>query len=562
LLRRLWGLPIGIHAVVLAVALLSVLPIVGTRSVVFSDEGAALIQARQLARGDGWITPYAFTKIDKAEVGYPLAVADSGRDGRAAYAKHPAYPVLLAAADRIGGNAAILVLSILGTVLAALFAGLLAMRWSPTVARPTVWMVGLASPLIFDSYLVVAHTLGAAAATMAVYFAFRFLDAPRRYGAAIVAVSATLACAALRTEGVLFAGVLGATIAGLGLIRRRVSFIALGSAIAASGAVVRLLEPKLLNHLIGASKSVVERVSVERHGLFIDAWRGFIRTWISPNYAGPNDRYVVVVLLLVLAIFGVLVAKRRPSDSHGIALLAVLAIGFSVSLNFLQAGLVPGLVFAFPVLFAGLAVLRRDALREMTPMLLIIIAAAFSAAVLAPQYGVGGSVVWGGRYFAIGVPLVCPVALDSLRRVGHQLGNTPRVVGMVGLVAISLAFCVGAIRTARDLHVATDRLVTTTTTLSRGTPAGDGGDPVIMTDDQYLAKASWSIFDHRRFIWLASEDLGKYLARMRHSGITRLVVATRNPKVKLRDLRGSYSTVKVVHLETNSVWEFVVLEAS
>ncbi len=41
LIRRIWNLPIWLHATVLAVVLLSVLPIVGTHSVVFSDEGAA-----------------------------------------------------------------------------------------------------------------------------------------------------------------------------------------------------------------------------------------------------------------------------------------------------------------------------------------------------------------------------------------------------------------------------------------------------------------------------------------------------------------------------------------
>ena len=103
--------------------------------------------------------------------------------------------------------------------------------------------------------------------------------------------------------------------------------------------------------------------------------------------------------------------------------------------------------------------------------------------------------------------------------------------------------------------------MTTTTALSRATTAGDGGIPVIVTDDQYLAKASWNIFDRRRFMWLPPEDIGKYLARMRRAGISELLFVTRNPKVELRDLRGSYRTAKVVRLETNSIWEFVVLES-
>ncbi len=67
----------------------------------------------------------------------------------------------------------------------------------------------------------------------------------------------------------------------------------------------------------------------------------------------------------------------------------------------------------------------------------------------------------------------------------------------------------------------------TTTTLSRATTAGDGGNPVIMTDDQYLAKASWNVFDRRRFMWLPPDDIEKYLARMRRAGISELLFVTR-----------------------------------
>ncbi len=282
---------------------------------------------------------------------------------------------------------------------------------------PTVWLVGLASPLIFDSYLVVAHTLGAAAATMAVYLALRFLDVPRRFGTAAMAVVVTVACALLRTEGVLFAGALGASIVGLGLLRRRVPFIALGSAIVVAGGAVRFLEPRLLNRLIGTPVTVHERVGFKPEGFLTDAWRGFIRTWLSPNYGGLTNRHMVVVLLLVVVCMGALVARSRPSDSHAVIFFALMGVVLAATLNFLPPGLVPGLVFAFPVLFAGLAVLRRDALRDMTPMFLLVVATIFFVAVIFTQYGVGGSVEWGGRYFAIGVPLVCPVALDSLRRV-------------------------------------------------------------------------------------------------------------------------------------------------
>ena len=178
-----------------------------------------------------------------------------------------------------------------------------------------------------------------------------------------------------------------------------------------------------------------------------DAWRGFIRTWLSPNYAGLTNRHIVVVFLLVVACMGALVARSRPSDSHAVIFFALTGIALAAILNFLPAGLVPGLVFAFPVLFAGLVVLRRDGLREMTPIFFLVVATIFFVAVIFTQYGVGGSVEWGGRYFAIGVPLVCPVAVVTLRRVGRQLDDAPRTWALVGVTAISLALA--SLRSAR-----------------------------------------------------------------------------------------------------------------
>ena len=160
--------------------LLALVPVVGTASSFSADEGAVIVQARSLAGkltgGDGWIVEHPVPEVDPTGVNYPLENADRGENGFAPYAKHPLYPVLLAVADRAGGVTAMVLLSLAGTLAAAALAAGLARRIDPALARPTLWVVGLASPLLFDGYLVMAHALAAALAVGAVLLAVRAVE--------------------------------------------------------------------------------------------------------------------------------------------------------------------------------------------------------------------------------------------------------------------------------------------------------------------------------------------------------------------------------------------------
>ena len=171
--RRLWGARVGWHLLALAIVLLALVPVVGTSSSFSSDEGAGIIQARSLASGDGWIVRPPMPAVDPEGEWYPLISAEQGTKGFAPLAKHPAYSVLLAAGYRAGGVPAMVALSVLGTVAAAGFAAAIARRLDPVLARPCLWVVGLVSPLFFDSFLVMGHTIGAAFAAGAVLFAIR-----------------------------------------------------------------------------------------------------------------------------------------------------------------------------------------------------------------------------------------------------------------------------------------------------------------------------------------------------------------------------------------------------
>ena len=173
------------------------MPVVGTHASFSADEGAAITQARNLARGDGWIVDHPLPQVDPEGANYPLELSSRGPNGVAPFAKHPLYALVLAGAERVGGINAMVALSMLGTLAAAALGAALASRMGgPGLARPTLWALGLGSPLLFDGYLVVAHTIGAALAAAAVLVAVIAIErrraaarpgrgAPRRPGRAL-----------------------------------------------------------------------------------------------------------------------------------------------------------------------------------------------------------------------------------------------------------------------------------------------------------------------------------------------------------------------------------------
>ena len=135
--------------------------------------------------------------------------------------------MLLALADRAGGVAAMVLLSLAGTLAAAALAAALARRIDPALARPTVWVVGLASPLLFDGYLVMAHALAAALAVGAVLLAVRAVEERSPVAAAAVA-PCVAAAVMLRTEAVFVAA--GLAIVAVVVSRRRDSFLVAAAA--------------------------------------------------------------------------------------------------------------------------------------------------------------------------------------------------------------------------------------------------------------------------------------------------------------------------------------------
>ncbi len=510
--RRLGGAPLGAHLFALALVLLALVPVVGTGTSFSADEGAAIVQARSLSRGDGWVVEHPMPEADPGNAYYPLELSTRGPDGTAPFAKHPLYALLLAGADRLAGVTGMVLLSVLGTVAAAGLAGLLAARIDTGLARPALWAVGLATPLLFDGYIVIAHTLGAAGAAGAVLAAATAFE--RRSRPWALAVAPWIAAAVLlRTEAAFLAVGLAAGAAVVGLRNDRVvaGLVAGGSLFTAF--VARQAEAAWINRIVGGTASGTGQTTpIPTAGFLSDRWDAFSLTWLRPGYdASPVVELLLVLMLATVLLGAYAVRRRRPGAT---TILAVAAGSAVAAVVLAPANIAPGLLVACPVIVAGLVMAGRDTVASSTARLAAVTSVVFALAVLATQYSTGGSGEWGGRYFALALPVAVPVLVAAIR----TRGSRPLVAGLVVCSLAMGVMAVGALRSTHrfgaDLIAAIDRTA--------------GPDrPVLVTTTARVPRLAWPTFDDQRWLLSTPGDLGALVDRLGTIGVDRFTYVAR-----------------------------------
>ena len=319
---------------------------------------------------------------------------------------------MLAAADRVGGRAGMVVLSIVGTVAAALLSALLARRIDPGLAVPALWAVGVASPLLFDGYVVIAHTLGAACAAGAALLLLRQLDERRSWialgGAAVLLVVGML----LRTEMLFMGFALGAAVAIVGITRRSRGTVLMGLVPAAAVAVGFGLDRLFQGLILQGGGATTSAVAGESGGLITGRIIAFGITWLLPSLSADGAAALVLVVA-AMAVVAVVLARRTPPERDGVRLFAVVAAVAAVARLAFGGSAVPGLLVAFPLFVAGLAALRRDTFAGMPARFLGASFGLFAAGVLATQYATR-------RLVGVGWPLL------RHRAAAHRAGPPAR----------------------------------------------------------------------------------------------------------------------------------------
>jgi hypothetical protein len=396
---------------------------------------------------------------------------------------------------------------------------------------PALWVTGLASPLLFDSYVVIAHTLGAAAAGGAVLAALSVVEGPRPRALAGLAVSVG-AAVLLRSEALLLALALAAACGVIGVRRRSspsgrpawgalaASAVAVGMAVAAT-----LVERAWASAIVGGQVTSSGGGPTYRIGFLAARAHSFALTWLRPSYGDApavDMALVVMVAALALAAFAI---RRHPGDDAAARLLTGFAAGAAVAALVLgPRNLVPGLLLAFPLAAFGLLLLGRDALATLPARLAAGTFGLFALAVIATQYATGGSGEWGGRYFSMGLPLLVPVVLEAVRRQRERLGVATfrRVVGAVAVCSAALA--VMSLSSIRSTHRFTGRLMVAVE--RAGEQAGASGKPVVVTTEAPLPRLAWATFDHQRWLLAEPGELGDVLDRLAAAGRRRIVLVT------------------------------------
>ena len=525
---RLWRRPLGVHVLALTALLLVGFLLVRPDVPFSADEGAALRQATMLADGEGWTSPHPFPEVDPEGVAFPLSLSHRAGDEFSPFAKHPTYAVVLSGLDRVAGPLAMPLLSVAGTILAALAGALVARRIDDRLTRPTLWLLGLASPLLFDGYLVIAHTLGAALATAALLVV---LDArkgtlgPLR----LLGLAAAVAVAALlRNEAVIYGVALGVVALAVA-VRHRSRPLGTAGLVAAGTAVLTYrLEPTLVDWALDG-RAVTEAFSVASRGNpLAERAQGLAVTWLLPSY-GNFDLADITLAAMVLAVVATAVAARtKPEDAAGIRLFAAVAALAAVArLVVGDAVVVPGLLMAFPLLPAGMVLLRRSDLRHDVIGPCVAVFAVFALGVIATQYADGGSGEWGGRYFALGLPTIVPVVVFTLTRAGQRLDRDTRRWVLGAAAVMCLALSVLALTSLREGRSRTATLVTAAVAEAEAVPSADGGLPVIVTTHNAVGRWAWEHQDEARWLRVADEPLEPFVRRLGDLGVGQFVVVGR-----------------------------------
>ena len=542
--RRLWRSPLWLHALALAGVLLVGLAVIGPRVAFSSDEGVAVLQARMLREGDGWIYHYPLARIDREGRARPFVHGDVGSNGVAPYAKHPLYPLLLAGLDAVGGVTAMLVAGILGTVLAALLAALLARRLDPGLDRLTLWIVGAGSPLFFDAYVVLAHTLAAAAAAAAARALAVLLTAGTRRATrawCLAGAMGGLAIATwLRTE-VVFLGPALAVGVGVGALVgkvpwRRALLVGGGAVVACAGAYA--IDHVAAGHILGSALPAAPDAS--RVGGLTGRWDALHTTLLLPSYLGPA-RADLALALGAITIFAGAVALhwRGERRQFVVGALAVAAVAYVAHLFLGPGGPVPGLILAFPAGWFLVWVAGKRTVEGAVAPVLVVASAVVFLAVLATEYSIGGGVEWGGRYFSVLIAIIVPVlvvaAAPVVRRHGRDLA---RVV--VALVAVAtIASSVIALQGLRHWHEDTAQVLDQIARQAQVAGRSGGLDrPVVLTSNRLLPQIDYRDFDDVDWVAVDPDDLSTYANRLAGIGVTRLVLASTDQAADLRRLPG------------------------
>ncbi len=413
------------HALVLLLILLSLVPLIDNGYLAIPDEGVYTAQAYNLSRG-AWAKDRPTAELDRH--GDWFIVSGSILDGDRAipYARRPLYPTMLEpffGSMGVGGG---LTLSVLGTWIAACAAAGIAAGLDRRAMLPTLWLVGLGTPLLFDAFLIVGHSWGAAFVALCALATSRVLTSQegnlrQAVWCGFAVLSAALATLA-RSEGVIAVVALSASLIAVGSVGfrqatpARIRQVGMGLLLATAG-VAAYVSNDAWSKAIAANITGDPTVS-DRMPDFLGAlWTGIVRPWY-PNNTAANAPMTLVLLAAVATPLILRFLPRFRLLGIGLLGMAALAATFRAATG---PDLISGFLPATPwLVIGGLSIQRKDLASPFASALALASAIA-AVGILATSYGVGGAAEWGGRFFHVLIPFLAPLGVLGLFRVRSPL---------------------------------------------------------------------------------------------------------------------------------------------
>ena len=432
--RRLWSVGLPTHVLVycgLLTCLLFLFPASGSFS---SDDGAYAGAVHALENGS-WTLDRPLPEVESFHEGWINSRLSD--EGPLPYVRHPGYVYVLYGSTKIFGSAfGIGVPAVIGSIMAAVAAWLIAAIYDRASTRSAFWIVAL-SPMVFNATTFWAHSLATGFCGLALWATIR---ATRATGNAVlvssllVVASSTTAAVFLRTEVVLW---LVALAVGVGVATRSVRV---------SGAVWAALGPGFVAFLADRwwSQTILDQYNTSNGvGPPQPSWlssrlsAGF-HTFLSPSNGATG---FCILLAVALIVFGSTRYRLRGDTRAATGLFVIAGLLFVVPLA-LDARPLTGLVAAWPVVFAAAIAGRKkhDDLR-----LLYLPAIGLAVLVFLTQYATGGGLEWGGRYMSISLVGLGVWAALRLRQLS---ANAP-----LGLIAIVIGPAILALGVSYNYHV-------------------------------------------------------------------------------------------------------------
>lgn len=534
-LKNLW-----LNAAGLAAVLFAVLTLLAPSAIVVPDEGLYLAQADALTTGRWSVPRQAVDVDDGGDYSRLLPEATQG-DREIPYARHAAYPLVLAPAFWLSDYVGTLVLSLLGLWGAAVSGAFVARRLGRRLAVSTLWLIGIGSPLLFYGYVAMGHAIAAAAAGTAFLGMSRWLD-DRAWSGLALGVPALLFTILLRSEGTIYAVAVVATVGLLSLpagANRRFDRRAFLTAVLLGCAVVAtyFLDTRIADAVTGRDGyginpgAIAMRASADPvSGSWASLFRPFANSWDS------GALWVTIAGLMIVAAS---VLMRRAPQRSRLALVALVTAGVAALAILVDPPwLVTGMLAAFPLLPAGLIWLRRSDLTasgaSQVLYRIILVSVIATGGLVATLYANGGAAEWGGRFFQILIPVLAPAAVLGLDRAlrefpasGYRIISQRRLA-VVCAVLVTAALSVSALRVQAGIRGdAADTVDGTIAYVGREFPGGSTLVVVANRDPSGNSRLFWRTDDSVEVLTtIALEALHPALQRAAEVGRDQLVVVT------------------------------------